>query len=85
MVTVKLTEKMSLEKALKKFKKELDRDNVIQEYMDHARYVKPSARKHQKKVKAKHILKKIAEAERKESDKTSWMSFIDNPSSTIGR
>ena len=53
--------------------------------MDHARYVKPSARKHQKKVKAKHILKKIAEAERKESDKTSWMSFIDNPSSTIGR
>lgn len=67
MVTVTLTDKMSLDKALRKFKKELDKDNTLSEYMEHSRFVKPSAKKHQKAVHAKHIQKKIAEAEKRES------------------
>lgn len=67
MVTVTLTDKMSLEKALRKFKKELDKENILPEYMEHTRFVKPSAKKHQKTVHAKHIQKKIAEAEKREA------------------
>lgn len=69
MVTVKLSDKMPLEKALKKFKKELDKECILSEYMEHLRFVKPSAKKHQKKVHADHIRRKIHEAELKEEFK----------------
>ena len=73
MVTVNLTDKMSLEKALRKFKKEIDKECILSDYMERTRYVKPSAKKHLKKVHARHIQKKIADAERKEASKPEWL------------
>lgn len=70
-VTVELTEKMSIDAALRKFKKKLIKEDVLNQYNEHTRYLKPSAKKHQKKVKADHIRKKILEAETIENAKMS--------------
>ena len=60
-----------LYKTLLAEKKKLIKEDVLNQYNEHTRYLKPSAKKHQKKVKADHIRKKILEAETIENAKMS--------------
>lgn len=64
MVTINV-ENDNLEKALRKFRKELDKENVLQEYKDRRYFEKPSLKKHTKKRTLEHKLKKEKEAEDK--------------------
>jgi ribosomal protein S21 len=74
MVTINLTDKMPLDKALRKFKKELQKEDTIATYLEHTRFVKPSTKKRQKTVHMKHVLKKIAEEEAAEAVKAKYPS-----------
>ena len=48
---------------MKKFKKELQKEETIPTYLEHTRFVKPSAKKHRAVVHARHVRKKILEEE----------------------
>lgn len=48
---------MALESALRKFRKELDSENVLNEYRSRQYFEKPSKKNHRKKVAAKHKAK----------------------------
>lgn len=65
MVTVNVQDD-NLEKAIRKFRKEVDKENIIQEYRDRQYYEKPSTKKHHKNVSMKRKLEKEAEAAAKE-------------------
>lgn len=65
MVTV-IVEDENLERAIRKFRKEVGKENIIQETRDRKYFEKPSAKKHQKKVSLKRKLEKEAEAAKKE-------------------
>lgn len=51
--------KKALERAITKFKKKLDKEGIMDEIKKRQYYVKPSARKHLKKVHDEHIRKLI--------------------------
>lgn len=53
MVTVQV-ENDNLEKAIRKFKKEVEKEGIIEEYRKRQYFVKPSAVEHQKKVHLQH-------------------------------
>ena len=53
MVTVQV-EDNNLEKAIRKFKKEVEREGIIEEYRKRQYFLKPSAVEHQKKVSQQH-------------------------------
>lgn len=61
MVTV-IVQDDNLEKALRKFRKEVEKENILQEYRDRQYYEKPSAKRHQKNVSLKRKHEKEAEA-----------------------
>jgi small subunit ribosomal protein S21 len=65
MVTV-LVQDDNLERAIRKFRKEVDKENILQEYRDRRYFEKPSAKKHQKNVSLKRKFEKEAEAAAKE-------------------
>ena len=65
MVTV-VVEDENLERAIRKFRKEVGKENIIQEARDRKYFEKPSAKKHKKKVSLKRKLEKEAEAAKKE-------------------
>ena len=54
----------NLERALKKFKKEIAKEGIMKAYEEKRYYVKPSAKKHQKKVWQKHLNKVMKKAEK---------------------
>ncbi len=54
MVTVQV-ENDNLEKALRKFKKEVEKEGIIEEYRKRQYFVKPSAVEHRKKVYLQHL------------------------------
>lgn len=68
MVTVKVLEDRdgnpNLERALKKFKKEVMKEGIMKAYEEKRYFVKPSAKKHQKKVWQKHLNKVIQKQEK---------------------
>lgn len=47
-----------IDRALRRLKKELERDNVIDDYKKHLVYIKPGEKRRQKKVKARWRKKK---------------------------
>lgn len=53
MVTVQV-ENDNLERAIRKFKKEVEKEGIIEEYRKRQYFVKPSAVEHQKKVYLQH-------------------------------
>lgn len=67
MVTVTV-ENDNLEKALRKFRKEIDKEDIIREYKDRRYFEKPSLKEHKKKRTLEHKLKKEEEAKNKELD-----------------
>ncbi len=73
MVTVEvLTDKNGnpqLERALKKFKKEVMKEGIMKAYEEKRYYKKPSALKHEKKVWQKHLNKVIQKQEKLEESK----------------
>ena len=68
MVTVKVLEDKdgnpNLERAIKKFKKEVMKEGIMKAYEEKRYFVKPSAKKHQKKVWQKHLNKVIQKQEK---------------------
>ena len=64
MVTVHVEDE-NLEKAIRKFRKEVNKENILQETKDRQYFERPSAKKHHKKVSLKRKLAKEAEAEKK--------------------
>lgn len=68
MVTVKVLEDKdgnpNLERALKKFKKEVMKEGIMKAYEEKRYFIKPSAKKHQKKVWQKHLNKVIQKQEK---------------------
>ena len=68
MVTVKVLEDKdgnpNLERALKKFKKEVMKEGIMKDYEEKSYFVKPSVKKHQKKVWQKHLNKVIQKQEK---------------------
>lgn len=65
MVTVKV-EDDNLERAIRKFRKEVNKEDILQEARDRKYFEKPSAKKHKQKVSLKRKLQKEAEAAKKE-------------------
>lgn len=55
MVTVQV-ENDNLEKALRKFRKEVEKEGIIDEYRQRQYFMKPSQRRHQKEVSIRHHL-----------------------------
>ena len=53
MTEIKLKKGESVEKALRRLKKRLDREGTLKEVRDHRRYEKPSAKKRRKMKVAK--------------------------------
>lgn len=49
----------SLESAIKRFKKQLDRDGTLKEYKDRQYFKKPSLVRHEKSREIEHKLNKI--------------------------
>lgn len=68
MVTVKVLEdrdgNSNLDRALKKFKKEVMKEGIMKAYDKKRYFVKPSVKKHQKKVWQKHLNKVIHKQEK---------------------
>ncbi len=58
MLGVEVREGESIESALKRFKKECERDGVLTDYRRHERYEKPSERRKKKAAAAKRKLEK---------------------------
>lgn len=54
MVTVQV-ENDNLEKAIRKFKREVEKEGIIEEYRKRQYFVKPSMVEHQKKVYQQHL------------------------------
>ena len=50
---VRVSEKESFESVLKRFKKKVDKDGIIQDYKKHQYFEKPSDTKRRKKMEAK--------------------------------
>ena len=61
MIVVDVKDSDSLEKALKKFKKKVERTKVIHELRDRKFFTKPSVVKRMQKLKAKYRLKSLEE------------------------
>ena len=55
MVTVEV-ENDNLDRALRKFRKEVEKEGIMDEYKKRQYFVKPSAVEHQKKVSIQHHL-----------------------------
>lgn len=68
MVTVKVLDDKdgnpNLERALKKFKKEVMKEGIMKAYEEKRYYKKPSARRHEKKVWQEHLNKVIQKQEK---------------------
>ncbi len=65
MVTV-IVQDDNLERAIRKFRKEVDKEDILQEYRDRQYFEKPSAKKHHKEVSLKRKQEKENEAAAKE-------------------
>lgn len=63
MVTV-IVEDENLERAIRKFRKEVMKEDIIQEVKDRQYFEKPSTKKHHHKVSLQRKLEKEAEAEK---------------------
>lgn len=63
MVTV-MVEDGNLEKAIRKFRKEVEKEGILEEYKKRQYFVKPSAVVHQQKVTQEHY-KELAKKENK--------------------
>ena len=55
MPTVKVKQDESLERALRRFKKKLDKEGVLKQMKRHEHYEKPSQRKRRKLLKSKKM------------------------------
>lgn len=68
MVTVEVLDDKNgnpnLERALRKFKKEVMKEGIMKAYEEKRYFVKPSAKKHQKKVWQQHLNKVMKKAEK---------------------
>ena len=53
MIEVKLVKGESVDRALKRLKKKVDREGIIQQVRDRQHYVKPSVKRQKRKKKAK--------------------------------
>ena len=62
MVTVQV-ENDNLEKAIRKFRKEVEREGIIEVYRKRQYFVKPSAVRHRKKVYQQHRAEKQSKQE----------------------
>lgn len=68
MVTV-MVENDNLEKALRKFRKEVEKEAILEEYKRRQYFVKPSAVKHQKEVSLQHQIDLQNKSNKTKSDK----------------
>ena len=68
MVTVEVLDDKNgnpnLDRALRKFKKEVMKEGIMKAYEEKRYFVKPSAKKHQKKVWQQHLNKVMKKAEK---------------------
>ena len=68
MATIVVDDSENLEKAIKRFKRMVEKEGIIREYKKREYFVKPSATLHQKKTSLERkLLNKKRKAERKES------------------
>ena len=68
MATIVVDDTENLEKAIKRFKRMVEKEGIIREYKKREYFVKPSATLHQKKTTLERkLLNKKRKAERKES------------------
>ena len=68
MATIVVDDSENLEKAIKRFKRMVEKEGIIREYKKREYFVKPSATLHQKKTTLERkLLNKKRKAERKES------------------
>lgn len=67
MATINVDESENLEKAIKRFKRMVEKEGIIREYKKREYFVKPSATNHQKKVTLERkLMNKKRKAEKKE-------------------
>lgn len=67
MATIQVEETESLEKAIKKFKRMVEKEGIIREYKKREYFVKPSATNHQKKTTLERkLLNKRRRGEKKD-------------------
>ena len=67
MATIVVDDSENLEKAIKRFKRMVEKEGIIREYKKREYFVKPSATQHQKKTTLERkLLNKKREAEKKE-------------------
>ncbi len=67
MATIMVDDSENLEKAIKRFKRMVEKEGIVREFKKREYYVKPSAINHQKKVTLERkLLNKKRKAEKKE-------------------
>lgn len=68
MATIKLYEDEVLDKAIKRFKKSIDKEGILKEFKERQYFLKPSAKKHvrNKTIKRKALLN-VLKAQKKNS------------------
>ena len=67
MATITVEDSENLEKAIKKFKRMVEKEGIIREYKKREYFVKPSAEFHQKKTSlARKLLNKRRKSEKKD-------------------
>lgn len=64
-----MVENDNLEKALRKFRKEVEKEAILEEYKRRQYFVKPSAVKHQKEVSLQHQIDLQNKSNKTKSDK----------------
>ena len=67
MATIMVDDSENLEKAIKRFKRMVEKEGIVREFKKHEYYVKPSAINHQKKVTLERkLLNKKRKSDKKE-------------------
>ena len=67
MATIKVDDSENLEKAIKRFKRMVEKEGIVREFKKREYYVKPSAINHQKKVTLERkLLNKKRKSDKKE-------------------
>ena len=66
MATINVDDNENLEKAIKRFKRMVEKEGIVREYKKHEYYVKPSSTNHQKKTTLERkLLNQKRKSERK--------------------
>lgn len=73
MVTVNV-ENDNLERAIRKFRKEIDKENILREYKDRRYFEKPSLKEHRKKRSMERKRQREAEALKQEAENSKYKS-----------